>query len=67
VSEFGVPAAVLRVDLTTGSRQSWLTLMQSDPAGASGLSDSFMTPDGRAYVYGFFRVLDELHVVEGLS
>jgi eukaryotic-like serine/threonine-protein kinase len=61
-----VPAQVVRVDLATGRREAWRALKPADPAGVLAVGPIQVTPDGKAYVYGYRRVLSDLYVVAGL-
>jgi eukaryotic-like serine/threonine-protein kinase len=61
-----VPAQLFRVDLATGQREPWLALQPADRAGVLAVGPVQVTPDGRAYVYGYRRVLSDLYVVTGL-
>jgi hypothetical protein len=63
----GLPMDVYLVDCSSGARSLWRTLSPADPAGVPGLSDVFLTRDGSAYAYHFARLLDDLHVVDGLG
>ena len=62
-----LPAKVYRVDLTTGNRTLWRQLMPPDPAGVEFVGPVLPTPDGKAYVYGYRRLLSDLYLVEGLQ
>jgi Tol biopolymer transport system component len=59
------PTKVYRLDLATGRKELWRTLMPADAAGVGSLS-SFPTPDGSAYVYSYTRTLSDLFLVEGV-
>jgi eukaryotic-like serine/threonine-protein kinase len=61
----GVPLNVYKVDLATGRRDLWRTLKPADSSGVSNLTVYF-TPDGKAYVYRFFRMAEDLYLVDGL-
>jgi Tol biopolymer transport system component len=61
-----LPAKVFRLNLRTGAREPWGTLMPADSAGVTGIGGTNITPDGKAYVYSFLRSLADLYVVEGL-
>jgi hypothetical protein len=66
--EFGtVPAEVWQVEVATGRRRNWLSLLPADPAGVVQVSPVAITADGAAYVYGAQRVLSELFLAEGLQ
>ncbi len=61
---------VERLDLKTHRRESWLKLTPPDRVGAeldTGTSLVWLTPDGRYYLYGFKRKLQDLYLVEGLK
>jgi Tol biopolymer transport system component len=60
-------ARIALLDLTTGRKQPWKVLSPADPAGVNVISHPYVTPDGRAYVYNYSRVLSDLFLVEGLK
>jgi len=62
-----LPAMVYRLDIATGSRTLWKRLMPPDPAGVEFVGPVLPTPDGKAYVYGYRRLLSDLYLVEGLQ
>ncbi len=62
-----LPANVYRLDLSTGHRTLWKELMPSDSAGVSRIGPILITPDGRACLYGYHRILSDLYLVEGLK
>ena len=62
-----LPAKVYRLDLITGQRKLWRELMPPDPAGVEYVGPILPTPDGKAYVYGYRRLLSDLYLVEGLK
>jgi Tol biopolymer transport system component len=61
----GLPARVFRLEISTGRKTLWRTLM---PADASGVPEirPLPTPDGEGYVYSCDRTLSELYVLDGL-
>lgn len=61
-----VPARVYQVELETGRRHLWKTLVPPDPAGVFSIIWLKITPAGDAYFYGYARVLSELYLVSGL-
>jgi hypothetical protein len=61
------PLRVSRVDLGTGKRELVRELMPSDAAGVTGVSPVHMLRDGKSWVFGYFRILSDLHVVDGLK
>ena len=62
-----LPAKVYRVDLGSSARTLWKQLMPPDPAGVEFVGPVLPTPDGKAYVYGYRRLLSDLYLVEGLQ
>ena len=65
VSHPGNPLDVFSIDIQSGKRQLWRTFELPDPAGAL-IAAFFVTRDMRSYAYGYFRILDDLYLVEGL-
>jgi eukaryotic-like serine/threonine-protein kinase len=61
------PVAIERMDVTTGRREPWKTLVPSDPVGIEFLDPPVISPDGRGYCYSYARRHQELYVVEGLK
>ena len=62
-----MPAAVYKVDLSTGKKTLTWRLMPADPSGVSSVNEVFLSRDGKAYAYNYNRILSELMVVEGLK
>jgi hypothetical protein len=60
------PVRIVRLDLTTGSRQPWLALAPPDAAGVGGIADIQLSADGRGYIYTYGRQLGDLYLAEGL-
>ncbi|HEY3204268.1 MAG TPA: protein kinase [Thermoanaerobaculia bacterium] len=61
-----LPARVYRLDLATGRRELWRELQPDDAAGILSVAPIFPTPDGAAYVYGYFRTLSDLYLARGV-
>jgi Tol biopolymer transport system component len=61
-----LPFRVSRVELATGRREPWRTIMPQDPAGIWS-ADLMLTPDGKSYAYNCKRQAGDLYVVEGLK
>jgi Tol biopolymer transport system component len=61
-----VPARITRVELESGKREPWKSLIPADPAGVERISNVVVTPDGKGYAYCYTRLLSDLFVVEGL-
>jgi predicted Ser/Thr protein kinase len=65
---FGViPARVFELELSTGKRKLWKELVPADAAGIDTIRGINITPDAKAYVYGYIRTLSDLYQVEGLK
>ena len=64
---FVPPVAIERLDVTTGRREPWKTLVPSDPVGIEYLDPPVISPDGRGYCYLYARRLHELYVADGLK
>ena len=60
-------AEVSRVDLTSGARSPWKTLIPSDRAGIMNIPKICISPDARSYAYSYNRLLSELYVVDGVK
>jgi len=62
------PVHVVRLDLATGTRVSWLELVPPDLTGVQRLPGHvWLTPNGRFYAYGYWRKALDLFLVEGLK
>jgi tRNA A-37 threonylcarbamoyl transferase component Bud32/WD40 repeat protein len=61
-----LPSRIFRVDLATGRRELWKQLTTLDPAGVFSIDPILMTPDGKAHVYSYRRLLSDLYLVVGL-
>ena len=61
-----LPFRVFRVEIATGRREPWMTIMPQDPAGIWD-TDLMITPDGKSYAYNCARLLADLYLVEGLK
>jgi Tol biopolymer transport system component len=62
-----IPAKVDRLEIATGRRELWRELKPDDSAGIASIAPVLPTPDGRAYVYGYFRTLSDLYLAQGLK
>ena len=60
------PVKVDRVDLKTGERTLYRELNPHDHAGTHDFNGPRFTPDGHSYIYGYYRTLSDLYLVEGL-
>ena len=61
-----LPARVFRVDVETGRRELWREIAPADRTGLDHIDAIRMTPDARAYAYGYTRTLGSLQIAEGL-
>jgi eukaryotic-like serine/threonine-protein kinase len=62
-----IPAHVYKLDLATGKREIWKTLVPPDAAGVYSVIEFQITPKGDAYVYSYTRILSQLYLVRGLK
>jgi WD40 repeat protein len=62
-----VPAPVFQVNIKTGRRQLWRTLVPPDAAGVYSVIEFNITPSGHAYCYGYTRLLSQLYLTRGLK
>ena len=63
----GLPSNVSVLDITTGKRKLWKTIVPADPAGVDSIGNFIFTPNGKSYVYSYSRSLSDLYLVEGLK
>ena len=61
-----VPARVYRLEIATGTRRLWKTLVPPDSTGVDSIIEFHITPGGDAYFYSFEHVLSQLYVASGL-
>ncbi len=61
-----IPSQVYRVDLSTGRRELWRSLMPADAGGVSRIGP-LPTPSGESYAYSYSRTLSDLYIVDGLK
>jgi eukaryotic-like serine/threonine-protein kinase len=61
-----VPGQVFKLDINTGRRYVWKTLIPPDPTGVYSIIQFQVTPSGHAYAYTYARVLSQLYQVTGL-
>src|SRR5205085_11525302 len=54
VASFGkIPAQLSRVDLASGNRVLWRSVIPADPSGLINVGPVFPTPDGQTLVYSY--------------
>lgn len=58
---------IYRVNIETGQRQLFKEVNPVDTAGLCDLSNIMLSADGRAYIYGYTRLLSDLYLVKGLQ
>jgi hypothetical protein len=63
----GSIARLFRVDLVKGKRELVRTVAPNDAAGVMEIGDVAVSADGKTVLYGFFRYLSDLYLVEGLK
>jgi hypothetical protein len=61
------PSRIDLLDVQSGRRTPWKEFRPPDPAGVFAVSPARVTPDGKAYVYSYRRLLDDLFLVTGLK
>jgi Tol biopolymer transport system component/predicted Ser/Thr protein kinase len=62
-----LPLRVYLLDLRTGQKELWKSLMPGDSAGVADLGPVLATLDGKTYVYTYTRILSDLYLVDGLK
>jgi Tol biopolymer transport system component len=62
-----MPLTVYRLDLATGARQPVHVFAPADAAGVLNVGPSLLSADGKAYVFSYRRILDDLYVVTGVQ
>ena len=63
---YEVPLQIVRLDIATGNRLNWRTLVPTDGTGVYSITEFAITPSGDAYAYSYKRVLSQLYQVMGL-
>ncbi len=62
-----VPAHVSRLNIETGRRQLWKTLVPPDASGVYSIIEFRITPTGDAYFYSYTQLVSQLYLVRGLK
>ena len=62
-----VPAHVEKLDVATGRKQPWKSLVPPDVSGVTDISAILITPDGNNYVYEYGRTLSDLYLVNDVK
>ena len=58
---------IATLDLASGRKVPWKVLSPADPAGVATIDYVYLTPDGSAYVYNYWRNLSDLFLVTSLK
>jgi DNA-binding winged helix-turn-helix (wHTH) protein/WD40 repeat protein len=58
---------VFRLNLLNGQRKLFKEIAVPDGPGVCDMTHVLFSPDGRAYAYGYIRLLSDLYMVTGLS
>jgi len=66
-SEKVAPVRIYRLNVENGQRQLFKELNPSDETGLCDLTNVLFSPNGKAYVYGYTRLLSEIYLVNGLK
>ena len=66
VGEKGVPGRIDRIDLETGRRLPWKSLLPEDSAGVVMVAKFSVAADGNGYAYNYWRYFQDLYLVEGV-
>ena len=61
------PVKIYRLNILNGQRQLFKEINPLDETGMCDMTQILFSPDGRAYVYGYTRLLSELYLVSGLK
>jgi dipeptidyl aminopeptidase/acylaminoacyl peptidase len=62
-----VPSHIDRLEIATGRREQWKTLIPEDPSGVRYINPVVVTPDGQSYAYSYGRILtSNLFVVDNV-
>ncbi len=61
------PVRIDRLNILNGQRQFFKDINPSDETGLCDMSSIMFSANGKAYVYGYTRLLSELYLVNGLK
>jgi dipeptidyl aminopeptidase/acylaminoacyl peptidase len=62
----GLPMKVYKLNIETGKRELFKELNPTDTTGICDLGHVIVSRDGRAYIYGYTRLLSDLYLVKGI-
>jgi hypothetical protein len=66
VNDGGVPANIERMDLASGKRTRWKSLLPEESAGVVIIESVHLTPDGDGHAYSYGRFLQDLFLMDRL-
>ena len=61
-----LPARVFRVDLDSGRRELWKEFTPGDATGITGMGADSISADGKTILFGYFHMMSDLYVAQGL-
>ncbi len=61
------PVRIYRLNIENGQRQLFKEINPSDETGLCDMTMILFSPNGKAYVYGYTRLLSEIYLVNGLK
>lgn len=61
------PVKIYRLNVENGQRQLFKEINPSDETGLYDMTHILFSPNGKAYVYGYTRLLSEIYLVNGLK
>jgi hypothetical protein len=66
-SEKVAPVKIYRLNIDNGQRQMFKEINPSDETGLCDMTMILFSANGKAYVYGYTRLLSEIYLVNGLK
>jgi hypothetical protein len=61
------PVKIYRLNIENGQRQLFKEINPTDETGLCDMTGILFSANGKAYVYGYTRLLSELYLVNGLK
>ena len=61
------PVKIYRLNIENGQRQLFKEINPSDETGLCDMTMILFSSNGKAYVYGYTRLLSEIYLVNGLK
>jgi Tol biopolymer transport system component len=62
----GIPVRIWQLDLASGRKTPWREIAPIDPSGILSITNILVSADGKSYAYSYYRILSDLHTVDGL-